>query len=135
MNPEMFTVYQPVPGTGVGGHGGQAGNIAGLSGPPGQVQLNPGGPIPNRGAYNPVAGPSNLTIPQDNAAFEMEDEIGYSVGGGAPPSYDEVINSTRFPIVRTRKAVNDDRSWKVDFVDFTPHLPNNPGNKQSGNFR
>lgn len=66
---------------------------------------------------------------QDNEAFEMDYDL-------APPSYDEVINSTRYPIVRsaTRNRASSDNSWRLDFVDFTPHLQGNPGNKQIGNF-
>ena len=68
---------------------------------------------------------------QRNHGFELDETLNYDL---APPTYDEVINSTRFPIVRT--GTRGSRSgYKLDFVDITPHLHQGTSIRPVGNFQ
>ena len=67
----------------------------------------------------------------ENLAFEMDETRDCHV---APPSYDEVINSTRYPIVRSSVLAPQRSGWKLDFVDFTPHL-NPSSDRMVGDFK
>ena len=70
----------------------------------------------------------------ENEAFRIDEDVDYIV---APPTYDEVINSTRFPIVRTGTRLSsggDGGGWRLDFVDFTPHM-NGAGDRHVGDFK
>ena len=74
-------------------------------------------------------------MPHENNAFELDETLDYDL---APPTYDEVINSTRFPIVRAGRRRNsnvDGGGCKLDFVDITPHLVEGSNNRQVGNFK
>ena len=69
-----------------------------------------------------------------NDGFELDETLNYDL---APPTYDEVINSTRFPIVRTgtRTSCGSGNGYKLDFVDITPHLSQGTSTRQVGNFQ
>ena len=77
---------------------------------------------PGRAVPQPTTSSGGSTMQHDNLAFEIEEiDSDYQE---APPSYDEVVNSTRYPIVRT--TLNDSPTgsgvWRINFVDFSPHL-------------
>lgn len=48
-----------------------------------------------------------------------------------PPSYEDVINSTRYP----PPIHNVENAWKLNFVDFTPHVKDPDQAKARGNFK
>lgn len=77
--------------------------------------------------------PSRSGLDHDNLGFTMDENLDYTL---APPTYDEVINSTRFPLVRTgpRDAGEGFEALRrLDFVDFTPNI--NQAERNQGDFR
>ena len=57
----------------------------------------------------------------DSDVFEVDNDLDYNI---PPPTYQEVVTSTRFPLARSRSS-GEDRdmtSWKLSFVDFVPHF-------------
>ncbi len=58
-----------------------------------------------------------------------------------PPCYDDVISSTRYPVLRSSVSsqhgqdvddtAGNEARWALKFVDFTPHLSNNASRRKA----